>query len=344
MALQPILMICQEMDSCAARIYEKLIKGCVDLPELRQMLEHIAKEERRHVEFWSSLQGRLEASTFGFVQHELEKIRSNLTVIMERVTALDQLIQEPPYTTEEILEAIVMLEYFLLHEAMMEILDIGQDLPGFVGPAVEYGEHLNQVLDVIKKFSSTTSSVYYLAEATRQLWKKDNEGRELAHLDTLTGVLNRRSFMQRADMYLKHALRYKTSFSLIRIDIDDLKSINAKYSHAVGDQVLRGLAEYITERIRETDVLGRTGGEEFDLAVLADLPHEVNFMADRLRKGIAESSLTEDKNLSVTISVGMAVVPDMERKISLGEMMKKADEAMYMAKKAGKNRIRAARW
>ncbi len=344
MPLQPILKICQEIDGRAARIYEKFAKGCTDLPELQEVLDHIAKEERKHVDFWSSLQDRLEASTFGFVQHELEKIRSMLTVIMERVIALDQAIQEPPYTTEGILESIVMIEYFLLHEAMMEIRDIGQDLPGFMGPSIEYGEHLNQVMDMIKKFSSTTSSVYYLAEATRQLWEKDNETRKLSHLDPLTGVLNRRSFMQRADMYLKHALRYKTSFSLLRIDIDNLKSINAHYGHAVGDMVLRGLAEYITERIRETDVLGRTGGEEFDLAVLADLPHEVNFMAERLRNSVAETPLTDDKKLLVTISVGMAVVPDGERDVTLGEMMTKANGAMYEAKKAGKNRVWAAQW
>ena len=344
MAMQPILNICKEIDDHAARIYDKLSKGCAHLPEFQGMLKHIAKEERMHVEFWTSLQSRLEASMFGFVEHELEKIREVLTEMADRVKALDDSIQEPLESTERILESIVMLEYFLLHEAMMEILDIGEDLPGFVGPTVEYGEHLEQVLSVVKKFYTKNSSVYYLAEATHQLWRKNRETRKLSHVDTLTGCLNRRAFLQRADMYLKHAHRYRSSFSLLRIDVDNLKSINDHFGHAMGDMVLRGLSEYVTERVRETDVLGRTGGEEFDLAVLADFPHEINFMAERLLKGIAETPLTDDKGLLVTVSIGIAVVPDLERKVNLEEMMTKAAEAMYEAKKAGKNRIWAARW
>jgi diguanylate cyclase (GGDEF)-like protein len=157
----------------------------------------------------------------------------------------------------------------------------------------------------------------------------------VAKTDTLTGATSRYACELVLDMENKRNLRYQTSFSILMIDIDDFKKINDTYGHLVGDAVLRALVTCIEMRLRDMDVICRWGGEEF-IVILPDTSQsEAEKVAQTLRASV--ESFDFEKVVRVTISIGVATTKDVHQ--SIDSMIKKADDALYEAKKSGKNRV-----
>lgn len=151
--------------------------------------------------------------------------------------------------------------------------------------------------------------------------------------DPLTGVRNRRALDEVLDGLLAMKLRYDQDFSLVILDLDHFKQVNDEQGHLVGDRVLRAFANLLTETVRETDVVTRYGGEEFVVIMpRTSLDDACNF-CERLRSTVEQSKLDE---MRVTVSGGVAMAFDSEEAESL---LKRADEALYHAKSAGRNRI-----
>jgi diguanylate cyclase (GGDEF)-like protein len=123
------------------------------------------------------------------------------------------------------------------------------------------------------------------------------------------------------------------------LDVDDFKSVNDSYGHAVGDQVLRGLAERCHSALRSIDVLGRYGGEEFAIMLPNTERHSgAAVLAERIRRHVDEEPFKTDAGpIHVTVSVGVASVDDFSE--GLGALLKRADLALYEAKQAGRNRV-----
>ncbi|MBN1303956.1 MAG: diguanylate cyclase [Anaerolineales bacterium] len=163
-----------------------------------------------------------------------------------------------------------------------------------------------------------------------------NHVKELATLDPLTNLYNRRYFADLANKEIERANRYHIHLSLIMIDIDYFKPINDKYGHAVGDQVLKLIAETLNKSIRCTDILARYGGEEFLLLLPETPPQEAAQIANRLCKSLSNTALeTGSDSISITISAGVA---GTKGGMSLNEMLDHADKALYVAKETGRNR------
>ena len=158
----------------------------------------------------------------------------------------------------------------------------------------------------------------------------------LAITDGLTGVYTRRYFIERFDEEIKRSALRKSSLSFLMIDADHFKMINDQHGHLTGDQVLKEISNIIQENVREIDIVGRFGGEEF-CVVLPDTDLEgARVVAERIRKS-AEKRLIKayDNTLRVTLSIGMAIYPS-DGKL-LEELMDKADWALYRAKSQGRN-------
>lgn len=172
------------------------------------------------------------------------------------------------------------------------------------------------------------------------LVRSAEEMAELAMKDALTGIYNRRYFMERLDSEWKRLRRYKRPLSVLALDIDHFKSINDRYGHDVGDQVIVAIAKLCASHLRESDVVARIGGEEF--AVLlpeTDLASAI-FAAERLRAAVAGRSVTTNAGpLSVTASIGVAFA-DWHAE-SPAALLKRADQALYVAKRGGRNCIAA---
>jgi diguanylate cyclase (GGDEF)-like protein len=172
--------------------------------------------------------------------------------------------------------------------------------------------------------------------------RADRALRALAMIDSLTGVFNRRAFMERAEKEYAIARRNKTALALLMIDIDFFKRINDQYGHPTGDDVLVDVAQILETRLRKQDTLGRYGGEEFCILLPATDEAGARIVAETLRKAVAETPLaTERGSIAATISIGVTACPEScsERDQGFYKLLDDADAALYQAKHEGRNRV-----
>ncbi len=162
--------------------------------------------------------------------------------------------------------------------------------------------------------------------------------RQLADHDPLTGLLNRRSFVARVNDEINRSRRYNNAMSYMIIDIDYFKKINDTYGHLTGDAVLKEFAKKILALLRESDFIGRIGGEEFAVTLPDTNMDSANIMAERIRKNIAESTI-QYKNISIDFTVSIGIASFMKNAESSEEVFSRADAALYQAKNSGRNKV-----
>ena len=163
--------------------------------------------------------------------------------------------------------------------------------------------------------------------------------------DSLTGVNNRRFFDQRLVEEVTRALRTGEPLACLFMDLDHFKAVNDEHGHQVGDRVLHVVAGLIREQLRASDVLGRYGGEEFSALLINASGESAMEIAERIRTVIAlyPFKTGEGKRLAVTISIGVASVPtglgDVTVETLANELVEQADQAVYVAKRHGRNQV-----
>jgi diguanylate cyclase (GGDEF)-like protein len=162
--------------------------------------------------------------------------------------------------------------------------------------------------------------------------------KRLATTDNLTGAANRHEFFRMADLELRRAKRYGHALTVIMLDIDYFKSINDTHGHQAGDAVLKALSALVRAALRDTDIFGRLGGEEF-AAVLPETDIQGGVpVAERLRRELAGLTVRlRDAALRFTVSIGVSEVRPSDRLIE--DTINRADEALYKAKRMGRNRV-----
>ncbi|HOK02572.1 MAG TPA: diguanylate cyclase [Spirochaetota bacterium] len=171
----------------------------------------------------------------------------------------------------------------------------------------------------------------------RELKVKTELLERISITDPLTELFNRRHIFDRLNQECEKFKRYGLTFTAVMLDIDGFKSINDSYGHQVGDMVIRMVSDAIKKSIRNVDIAGRYGGEEF-LIILPEIDGKGGFVAaERIRKSI-ESIKIEESNIKVTISGGVAEFAGEP----IDDFIKKIDSMLYLAKKNGKNRIESA--
>ncbi len=165
-----------------------------------------------------------------------------------------------------------------------------------------------------------------------------NENLEkLATTDPLTEVWNRRSFMDRLQMEMQRAYRFEQRLTVAMLDADHFKRVNDTYGHSVGDQVLIGIAQAAKKRLRDIDVLGRLGGEEFALCLAQTPVDGGETVANRIREDIQKLKFTSgEEEFGVSVSIGIA---EWTRGESATDALDRADKALYAAKESGRNRV-----
>ncbi len=222
--------------------------------------------------------------------------------------------------------------FFLLAQREAVIIDLLAMValaPAIVGPMSK-----TEFASVLVTMGLVTMFAYIFADRTRY---QRQQLALLATEDPLTGAGNRRAFEVKLNEILAAKQRHRQPVSLLVLDLDLFKSINDTYGHEKGDQILCQITNIIQERIRATDRLYRIGGEEFVvIAMDANLSAGAR-QAEQLRVLVEKRSLLADR--PVTISVGVAEINDGE---TGAEWLKRADNALYEAKGAGRNTIRMA--
>lgn len=190
----------------------------------------------------------------------------------------------------------------------------------------------------------------YLAQLSAQIATTINRANvyaeilKYATLDALTGFYNRRQLEERIKQEVSNAKRQNAPLCGIMTDIDFFKSVNDTYGHAVGDLVLKTIAKVIRSQLREYDIAGRYGGEEFSILLPFTKIEEAHMVAERLRKTIESkviniSKVNPDadvKEIKVTISLGVYEIKQDDKE---DDLLKKADKALYEAKNTGRNKV-----
>jgi diguanylate cyclase (GGDEF)-like protein len=179
-----------------------------------------------------------------------------------------------------------------------------------------------------------------LKKALLDVEKARGKAEELSQLDPLTGLFNRRHFFSIAEQELARNIRHHHCLSLIMMDIDHFKSINDTHGHCVGDLVLREVGEKIRNTLRRSDTPCRYGGEEFAILMPETDSFAAVMIGSRLQKVMEETIVETDKGpVFITISVGIATMQENIH-AEIDVLMEQADQALYEAKKAGRNQVK----
>jgi diguanylate cyclase (GGDEF)-like protein len=163
--------------------------------------------------------------------------------------------------------------------------------------------------------------------------------RQLAYRDGLTGVFNRRYFETRILEEISRANRYQSEVSVLMIDVDQFKQLNDEFGHLLGDEVLRRMSGMFTQHLRTSDIVCRYGGDEFAVLLPETDNATATSVAEKLRR-LAECCEFAGVPRPVTLSIGVASVP--VNGTTRDQVIKAADEALYLAKQSGRNRVRSA--
>jgi diguanylate cyclase (GGDEF)-like protein len=216
----------------------------------------------------------------------------------------------------------------LLIEANQELANLLQDYRDIPPPTPDSSPESQHVRELLSRAVQCTMKQYTLQE----------ELKAESYTDELTGLYNRRGFLNLAEQQLKLASRAQRAFTLFFIDVDGLKQINDKFGHSTGDSALICTAQALTATFRNSDILGRLGGDEFAaLAVDSSGDHE-SAIATRLSDKLKYLNSSESRYL-LSLSVG-AVRYDPGTMMSIKELIHLADQTMYRAKKSCRSRQR----
>jgi diguanylate cyclase (GGDEF)-like protein/PAS domain S-box-containing protein len=178
-----------------------------------------------------------------------------------------------------------------------------------------------------------------LEAAHRELEEAFEREQQLARIDTLTGINNRRYLFELAEHQFNIAIRYGSPLSVLMFDVDDFKMINDNFGHAIGDRTLQHLAQVVRAQLRSVDVIGRYGGDEFIILLPQTSTEEALILGERIHASVNAAHVETNKGpLTFTISLGIAQTthhptqPD-----SMEGLLLRADQALYAAKQAGRN-------
>ena len=194
-------------------------------------------------------------------------------------------------------------------------------------------------ISVIAPALIAPSVTWYIVSLLIKISQLEEEQRIIATFDTLTGLLNRRPFLDKSETILQLAKRKQSSLSIAYIDIDNFKKINDTYGHIGGDAVLESFGILIRKNIRKSDLAARIGGEEFIILLPDTDIKKATIVLGKIRKLIKTKVVkNSNKRINFTVSIGMAEFND-NNQVTLNELISQSDSALYKAKISGKDCI-----
>ena len=215
------------------------------------------------------------------------------------------------------------------------IRDFGVQLRG------KDGKIMDCLMTVIAKQSDDSALMGYegIIRDVTPYKKMEEELRRLATIDSLTGINNRRHFLDLAQKEISRSIRYDRPFSMVMLDIDHFKKVNDTYGHSVGDKVLIEFCTVCLKQLRENDIMGRLGGEEFAIALVECSPEMAPNFAERIRQAVASHAVpTGSEEIRFTVSLG---VTSLWQGCDLDSILERADNALYRAKENGRNQVQS---
>jgi diguanylate cyclase (GGDEF)-like protein len=330
-----ILNLCLAADSKALLIYSKFA-GLSKKKDLKAFWKKMSASEVTHCGYWRKLIKLAKENALPQLFEQPFSTKEELTAIQQKVEEMlvqSQSIKDPNY----MFLLAYRLEFYLLHPAFMNFLHFLETLPDQESPVDEYHGHISEFIDALNKYGMDKPELKLLSETIARLWKDNSTLATMSSTDALTGIYNRRGLFDALLPLIYLAQRKKLNIGVMIVDLDNFKKVNDKHGHLVGDKVLVWAADLLKSHVRVSDVIGRYGGEEF-LLYFSDV--NLGFLqniAEKLRKLVEAES---KKKVPVTVSIGGSgglLGENIEE--DLQGMIKKADENLYKAKSAGKNKV-----
>jgi len=185
------------------------------------------------------------------------------------------------------------------------------------------------------------AGVFVFNPMFKRIETQEQELHNMAFIDPLANCHNRRSFLTSAEIAFERSRRYSHTFAVLYLDIDHFKDLNDNYGHAIGDDAIKELTRICQDNIRDSDILGRIGGDEFGI-ILQECGLDFAIQtAEKLRQRISDHIILSDAgDINFSISVGAATVIDTDKDID--DILKRADKYLYKAKRTGRNLVIAA--
>jgi len=175
----------------------------------------------------------------------------------------------------------------------------------------------------------------------QRIGDQEQELQHLAFIDPLTNCHNRRSFLTSAETELERSRRYNHALSIVYLDIDHFKNINDSFGHAVGDLAIKQLTDIFLNSIRDSDILGRIGGDEFGIVLLESNLEKATKIAENLRRNV-EQFVCSGELSEVKFSISVGVASSISSDANAYDTLKRADENMYTSKETGRNTVVSA--
>lgn len=272
---------------------------------------------------------------------EIDDIEQNKKVIMNIENKAYQLISQGKKK-----EAVNLLKSWKYIKNHQELIESTRNLTEIVNNHVQDNISFRKNIILLTftvlfiLFGILIFSWYISIKTWRYNIKKRKEKEEeiiyLNYHDSLTDLYNRRYFMEASKKEIERANRYEEPLSLMMLDIDHFKDVNDTYGHVAGDNVLKRFAAIIKESVRDVDIVGRLGGEEFGIILPKATLDNAKQVAERVREDIEDSTF-KFKELSISITVSIGIAKYNKYNPSMDNMLHKADDALYAAKNRGRN-------
>lgn len=332
--MREILEMCIRLDKTAENAYQELSATCSD-KDLAETFELLSHEQGDRVAWWSDL---LNAYEQGLVPDIVDEghLRAHLRELDDEMTlALPE--RSAGLTPDEMLDAAAHLEFYLLDPAFGELASMTD--PGASATRMDVSaKHIDRLIVAIEARHSRYQLAQFLARVLRRSLRDQQRLAELATHDQLTGLLNRRGLYASLRQWSAWAARYGRPVGVALIDLDRFKQVNDSMGHTVGDRLLTTVASALSTISRESDVIGRYGGDEFlILAPECDEPNLARLL-ERVVATVRDAELrADDSVVRLTASAGGAwtsgAVP-----ITPEQLLASADRSLYAAKLAGRDR------
>ncbi len=308
---------------------------------------------------------RLAQSLMGRLRANRTKRLFSIVADRDTETQIDGVLQRNGYKhrvfehQDELLQALkeepcnlLLLDFRLKDRGAYKVLDAIKRTPEWTSTRVITLAAQGARRDLVNAFHSGASDfvrlpVYseeLLARIERQLYvqAEETELRDLATIDALTRVANRGELVRRAGVEVSRAIRNQSSLGILICDIDHFKHLNDRLGHPFGDVVLRAVAGRLRDSVRETDFIGRYGGEEFVALLPGATEASIQVVAERLRSGVEalRFDAPDQEEVRISISLGGRTwsAEDLPPNIEFSTLVEQADKALYEAKATGRNR------
>ena len=331
-----ILQDCLWLDRKACTTYNKFAEHTQNEELKREWLKR-AEEEKEHILFWKKALELGEQKHLPLIFKDLTEIKKKVGNVRETTEKIMSKFTKYDVYSEQLTLAF-MLETCMLHPTFMTMFYDYRFINETISES--YEKHIVSFIEMIKKFNEDMNMLYVslFCENLYDLYQVTMNYLYNSLRDTLTGLYNRRGFINHANPALCMAEKDKFTVGIIIIDFDDFKQINDSWGHPSGDVALRTEAAIINSCVRESDVVGRYGGDEFIIFTETDTLEQLGNICERIRKKTEEKSKAL-AGFPFTISLGAAIGKIFcPQEKYLAELINGADRKLYEAKNKGKNR------